>query len=170
MEEKIILYDSNNVKVGEAFMRRARQLVNQQRAEWTDETHTAIRFAPDVEEWEPAKPAADSVDKKDADWLYSLAKRRVRSKRTFILHSILWIPVYGIIYGFFDIAMVTYSYSERVGPIAFFCGAWTAMYVIHCVYFYLNFVRNFDSPGRGERKKRAIEEEVARLKKMGYTE
>jgi len=49
MENKITLYNSNNVRIGETFARRARQLVKQQRAMWTDDTETAIRFAPGME-------------------------------------------------------------------------------------------------------------------------
>jgi len=46
MENKVTLYNSNNIKIGETYMRRARQLVRQQRAIWTDSYETAIRFAP----------------------------------------------------------------------------------------------------------------------------
>ena len=49
MEPKITLYNSNDEKIGETYMRRAKQLVRQQRAMWTDEYHTAIRFAPGKE-------------------------------------------------------------------------------------------------------------------------
>ena len=54
MESKVLLYDSNDVKIGETFTRRARQLVKQQRASWINENQDAIRFAPDfpVSEWE----------------------------------------------------------------------------------------------------------------------
>jgi len=49
MENKITLYNSNNTRIGETFERRARQLVRQQRAMWVDESQTAIRFAPGME-------------------------------------------------------------------------------------------------------------------------
>lgn len=44
MERKIILYNSNDIKIGETFLRRAQQLVRRQRAAWTDDSQTAIRF------------------------------------------------------------------------------------------------------------------------------
>ena len=49
MEDKVILYNSSDVKIGETFPRRAKQLVRQQRAMWVDDSHTAIRFAPGME-------------------------------------------------------------------------------------------------------------------------
>ncbi|MCL2235132.1 MAG: 2TM domain-containing protein [Defluviitaleaceae bacterium] len=49
MEKKVILYNSDNAKIGETFVRRARQLVKQQRAVWTDDRQDAIRFAPGAE-------------------------------------------------------------------------------------------------------------------------
>jgi len=49
VEEKIVLYDSNNNRLGQTFSRRARQLVNQQKAMWIDDSQTAIRFHPGME-------------------------------------------------------------------------------------------------------------------------
>ena len=49
MENKVSLYNSGNVKIGETFSRRARQLVRQQRAMWIDDTQTSVRFAPGME-------------------------------------------------------------------------------------------------------------------------
>jgi len=49
MEEKILLYDPNNIKIGETYVRRARQLVKQQRALWTDDSQKAIRFVAGAE-------------------------------------------------------------------------------------------------------------------------
>jgi|GEM_PF-5298369 len=49
MDNKVLLLDSNNVKIGETFIRRAKQLVKQQRAAWVDDTQSAIRFAPGME-------------------------------------------------------------------------------------------------------------------------
>jgi len=44
MEGKVVLYNSDNLKIGETFTRRARQLVNKQRAVWMDDNQSAIRF------------------------------------------------------------------------------------------------------------------------------
>jgi len=44
MKSRVLLYNSDNIKIGETFARRAKQLVNRQRAEWVDDNHSAIRF------------------------------------------------------------------------------------------------------------------------------
>jgi len=49
MENKVSLYNSFDTKIGETYPRRAQQLVRQQRAMWTDDTQTAVRFAPGME-------------------------------------------------------------------------------------------------------------------------
>jgi len=85
MEDKVLLYDSNNVKIGETFVRRARQLVKQQRASWTDDSQNAIRFAPGMENPDdvPAVMHSSVLDKE----LMKLAKRRVHAKFAFRLHT-----------------------------------------------------------------------------------
>jgi len=59
MESKVTLFDASGVQIGETYARRARQLVKQQRAIWADDTHTAIQFMPDQEEWEMAHAEAE---------------------------------------------------------------------------------------------------------------
>ena len=91
MEAKVLLYDSNNVKIGETFARRARQLVKQQRASWVDDNQNAIRFAPGMENTDTAHDEAheeeltqttQDTDKK----LLQLAKQRVYARLAFKLH------------------------------------------------------------------------------------
>ena len=60
MENKVALYNSNGIKIGETYIRRARQLIRQQRAMWTDDTETAIRFAPGMDN--TAIPIDDATD------------------------------------------------------------------------------------------------------------
>ena len=57
MESKILLYDAENNKIGETFARRARQLIKQQRAQWTDETQRAVRFLPGAQHLNEAEEA-----------------------------------------------------------------------------------------------------------------
>jgi len=59
MERKVILYNSNDIKIGETFPRRAQQLVRRQRAAWIDDGQTAIRFYPNMENMDdiPDDPA-----------------------------------------------------------------------------------------------------------------
>jgi len=92
MEGKVLLYDSNNVKIGETFFRRAKQLVKKQRAIWVDEHQDAIRFAPGMEHMHDSITddfhEEVSVDFSGADdELLKLAKRRVYSRFAFKLHS-----------------------------------------------------------------------------------
>jgi len=91
MESKIILYDSNDIKIGETFARRARQLVKQQRAAWINDSHDSIRFAPGMEKmddsdidevYEKHTPHPIDLDNK----LLKLAKRRVHARFALRLH------------------------------------------------------------------------------------
>ena len=104
MEGKVLLYDSNDVKIGETFVRRARQLVKQQRASWISDNQDAIRFAPGMEKLDDAA-ADDMYDKKllqsTDDELMKLAKRRVHARFAFNLHrsivlvlSVFFVAIY----------------------------------------------------------------------------
>jgi len=89
MEGKVLLYDSNDVKIGETFVRRARQLVKQQRASWVNDNQDAIRFAPGMENLDDT--VADDMHEKSFtqsadDELMKLAKRRVHARFAFHLH------------------------------------------------------------------------------------
>jgi len=89
MEGKVILYDSNDIKIGETFIRRARQLVKQQRASWVDDSQDAIRFAPGMDKMDDAV-VDDMRDKYSLgidEELMKLAKRRVYARFAFKLHS-----------------------------------------------------------------------------------
>ncbi|MCL2855972.1 MAG: 2TM domain-containing protein [Defluviitaleaceae bacterium] len=88
MEKKVILYNSDNMKIGETFVRRARQLVKQQRAVWTDDRQDAIRFAPGAENLD--EPAEDIEPLKHSDItpvpdkrLMKLARQRVIMRTVF---------------------------------------------------------------------------------------
>lgn len=89
MEPKVILYDSSNAKIGETYARRARQLVKQQRAFWTDEKQTAVKFyegmehlkdARDEETGTAAQEAADLIRKTDKK-LMAVAASRIFFRR-----------------------------------------------------------------------------------------
>ena len=106
MENKVLLYDSNDIKIGETFARRARQLVKQQRASWTNENQDAVRFAPGMENFDKledfenidnshATSSDDAGEKRPAgssgtdDKLMTLAKRRVYARFAFKLHALI---------------------------------------------------------------------------------
>jgi len=61
MENKVLLYNSSDIKIGETYARRARQLVKQQRAMWIDDTQTAIRFAPGMENMDTTTDIAEDL-------------------------------------------------------------------------------------------------------------
>ncbi|MCL2527715.1 MAG: 2TM domain-containing protein, partial [Defluviitaleaceae bacterium] len=76
---------------GETFVRRARQLVKQQRAAWIDDSHTAIRFAPGMEKMEESPMedinTAHAMHGYDRDEeLLRFAKRRVHARLGFRVH------------------------------------------------------------------------------------
>jgi hypothetical protein len=97
MEGKVLLYDINGVKIGETFIRRAKQLVAQQRAEWKDGGQSAIRFIRDADDWEtPAAADKEEVRaatalSRDDDLLMYMAKRNVMEKRGLFGHIIAYI-------------------------------------------------------------------------------
>jgi len=101
MKDKVLLYDSNDNKIGETFTRRARQLVKQQRASWIDENQDAIRFAPGMENLDsiPIDDLGDRFPMGSVDTeheLMKLAKRRVYARFAFKLHRSIALTV-GII-------------------------------------------------------------------------
>ena len=61
MDNKVSLYNANGAKIGDTFARRARQLVRQQRAMWTDDSQTAIRFAPGMENMDTDDDMFESI-------------------------------------------------------------------------------------------------------------
>jgi len=178
MESKVIMYDASGTEVGETYTRRARQLVKQQRAIWADDTHTAIRFAPDTEDdWTPepvpAPPlatTAPATEKTNAS-LYALAEKRLRDRKWLIWHTVALVPVFFII-----LIWGVSSWNARRGGEMFlivmgFCwGAWATSYVAH-LRSYIRMSGYIPRPGNWEaRRKLSLDVEVDRLKRMGYTE
>ncbi|MCL2665126.1 MAG: hypothetical protein FWE82_05890, partial [Defluviitaleaceae bacterium] len=108
MDTKIFLYDETDKKIGETYVRRARQLVQQQRAEWTDETHTAVRFLSVLDEWDEL-PEPDPP--KEAKKLTENEKTRASHElKPFFWHSVCLVPVYFVIlfFGLIVDAMLRY--------------------------------------------------------------
>ena len=120
MEGKVVLYDSNNIKIGETFVRRARQLVKQQRASWIGDDQTAIRFAPGMEKTDEIMDdhihEGYTMHGPDTDIeLLKLARRRVRARFAFKLHFSL-----AVIISVFLI--IVYLLTDRGG---YFWPAWS---------------------------------------------
>ena len=113
MESKVLLYDSNDVKIGETFIRRARQLVKQQRASWIDDNQNAIRFAPGQENLDDTltDDIGDMAFMQDADKdndLMKLARRRVHAKFAFKLHRSIVLAISAFL-------VVIYFLTDRGG-------------------------------------------------------
>ncbi|MCL2378226.1 MAG: 2TM domain-containing protein [Defluviitaleaceae bacterium] len=113
MESKVLLYDSNNVKIGETFARRARQLVKQQRASWVGDNHEAIRFAHGMENVDDTMaddmyegPVSQGLDTDNELW--KLARKRVHAKFAFKLH-------YSIVLVVCALNIVIYLLTDRGG-------------------------------------------------------
>ena len=158
MEGKVILFDANSVKIGETFMRRARQLVHQQRAVWVDESQSGIKFIMDADERElnTALPGEKPVETKDDSWLYVLAERRLHDRKMFILHTICLVP--GII---FLIALGEGGSSE-IALILF--GAWLMAYTMHAYSFAKTRIRCFHPARKEDRRARKLAMEVEKLR------
>jgi hypothetical protein len=170
MEDKVILLDSAGKKVGETFTRRANQLVTQQRAEWTDDSHISIKFVPDAEEnWEkdqPAGPRPATPVREETGYIYALAEKRIREKKMFLIHSIALIPVY-----FFSVLIFLGLFDGENGAVAvmmFLWGVWTTLYAVHAYLFIKVRFNEFKKAERTERRARKIANEMDKLKRMGY--
>ena len=151
METKIILYDADDKKVGETFARRAKQLVKQQRAQWVDDTQTAIRFIKDMDDWQDSGEISDES-------LIALAEKRILEQKRFIVHSIAVIPTWLLL--FWISGDLTRS---DIWP-AFFTGVFLAAYLIHIYQFAIPRLRKRSLADREERKARRLATEIAHLK------
>ena len=164
MKNKVMLFDASGTPVGETFMRRARQLVNQQRAEWINDS--AIRFAPDADvneaEWntdftgEPATPIPGAAATGSEALLYYIAERRISERRMFILHSILMLPVYLIL-------LLLAAAIGRNGQYFLLTtwSAWTTPYMLHAFVFIRERLKEY----RPEDRERQLEREVDKLRR-----
>ncbi|MCL2420554.1 MAG: hypothetical protein FWD03_01740 [Defluviitaleaceae bacterium] len=156
MKNKIMLFDAKGDQVGETFMRRARQLVNQQRAEWINDG--AIRFKQDVDldelEWktdvqEEAKDKGIGTE----SLLYYLAEKRINERKAFIWHTIFLIPGYLL-------CILLGMHNDHF--LVFLLGLWSSPYAIHVFIFARTLLREY-SPEDRERK---LEREVDKLRRM----
>ena len=165
MESKITLYDAHDKRVGETFPRRAKQLVKQQRAVWLDESQTAIRFSPDVDEWDAAEFDTPAFDAKSRDalkkhdaWLVEMAERRIWERKMFIVHSILVLPAW------FFLAVSFAAMTNSMYMPMFISGACFAAYGIHAYHFFTKVRKKRISQNREERRAKILAAEVEMLR------
>ena len=95
MQEKIAVFDANNIKIGSTFHRRAKQLVGKGRAVWQGEGQTAICLTSKEE------PTSREIDMENissghdpgSELLLYIAKENVKRKRNLLKHIIALIIV-----------------------------------------------------------------------------
>jgi len=173
MEGKVILLDASGVEIGETYTRRARQLVKQQRAIWADDTHTAIQFAPDSEEeWglppEPKPTPPPTPDKSGA--LYAIAAKRIQDRRRMIMHSLLFIPGFFLIWMFSEVLSGwRLTHAGHLG-LGFVWGVWTMIYFYRLRTFIKEYGHKLSPRDWEGRRRLRLEAEVDRLKRMGFSE
>ena len=173
IDTKITLYDADDKRIGETFTRRARQLVKQQRAVWTDEHHVAIRFLPDaVEDWEPeavwktdetrGKPTEENEDA----MLYNLARNRISTRRRMFWNTFLLLPGYFVIMLIGNVGFRLQWYQGFATGVGY--TLWTLVF-IYTLYNFIKFNRGYyqitEVTGRQARK---IAREIEHLRRMGF--
>ena len=174
MESKVLMFDVDNNKIGETFTRRAKQLVKQQRAIWLDESQRAIRFLDDGLDYEinvEAKPPSYShaphweteseepLKEHYEEWLVTLAQKRIKDRKRFIIHSIIFIPVVLFI---FSIS----NGNRTLGRDAAMLGSWFTAYAIHTFQFVIPKIKAYlkQNRNRDEQRARKLAAEIALLK------
>jgi hypothetical protein len=174
IDTRIVLFDAEGKKIGETFSRRARQLVKQQRAYWTDESHTAIRFVPDAaEEWEASEswetPAAEGLPHAPDAALLELAGKRISSRRWFYIHALALIP------GYIFLAMLSEVWFWRQSDNfvqGIFVGAAFVLWTVTFVYTIFRLIKynNGFYPFAGSKNRHAIRlaAEVEYMRSIGY--
>ena len=174
MDAKVLLYDANDVKIGETFARRARQLVKRQRAEWVDGKQNAVRFVPDAEEWEAAEAAAeeefpavvirDTISRDDGR-LIRIAEQRLKKRALFIYHSIAFIPVWGMLVAICSGTLYhAYGADNSIFIFGLTTGAWITAYAIHIFQYVASRRGKYSSTGREDRRARKLAAEIALIK------
>jgi len=167
MENKVLLYDVNGKKIGETFVRRARQLVRQQRAMWTDDSQTAVRFAADADDWgENVRDESPVPIFDDEGWMVDLAKKRILQRRLYIAHSV----AFGLGTAALGLALALvlstdFGNNITLGVVIATKSIWFIAYIAHTINFAINMHHVRRPDGKGERRARTIEKEVADIKK-----
>jgi len=166
MENKVLLYDISGKKVGETFMRRARQLVKQQRAMWMDDGQTAVQFITDVNTKEIMDDAEISplpvFD--DEAWMIDLANKRIIQRRVYITHSVAF--AIGTIPLSFAISLAAdNSYWFMMAMAITATSSWFLGFMAHTIVFAVKMHR-VRRPDEASGQQRAIEREIANIKRQ----
>ena len=184
MEAKITLYNADGTQIGETFARRARQLVKQQRAVWMDDDHTAIRFNPDpdyaesdwTEDFEYEKaPHPTAKRHPELDPLYVFARKKLAERRRVILHLVLLVPEFILLFIFTAFSFNGGSDWFALTFFGFACGVLVTANACNVYYYYDRYVKDqpFDTGTLSfwqARREAQLAAEVEKLRRMGYGE
>jgi len=168
MEDKVLLYDADGKKIGETFMRRARQLVKQQRAMWMDDRQRAVQFVADVDDWEMVDDKGEGPIPvfDDEAWMVDLAQKRIRQRRLYVVHSI----IFGLGFMLLGLALalvIETSFGSDLTLVLVIAlkSGWFFAFIGHTISFAVNYARVRRPIEKDERRARAVEKEVAEIKK-----
>ena len=98
---KVLLFNFDDVKIGETFFRRAAQMVRQQKAEWADDSREAIRFHKGMEKTDVSSDGTvqentgqpdSSISPHINGFLSSEFDRRIKERKKFVIHSFMLVP------------------------------------------------------------------------------
>jgi len=140
MEGKVSLYNSDDIKIGETFLRRARQLVRRQRAMWVDDSKTAIRLAAGIEDISDVTDNCEEVSAAvdptaphhdggmPSDWMLPMVEKLMRERRRFVVHTFIYFPLAFL----FSVAFFILGETGVFVPFVI----WVMAYPIHA-YLYL---------------------------------
>jgi len=152
---KVLLFNADDVKIGETFFRRAAQLVRQQKAEWADDSCEAIRFYKGMENTD-ASSDVSSISPHMNGFLSSEFDRQIKERAKFVIHSFMLVP--GIImllpasYVISMMLMDMFFQRDAVGVGAFLdlapilasilativVATWVTAYAIHAYLYFTN--------------------------------
>jgi len=175
MESKIALYEADGTQIGETFIRRARQLVKQQRAVWMDDSHTAIQFVADVSDVEEVKEESAASYPDGDKKLYALAEMRLRDRRRMIMHLLLIIPQFFLVIIVANIISNGWHGEPAFLFVGFAFGVMATFNIMNIRAYYRQHVEGqaFDAGLFAYMKNRReiqLAAEVERLRRMGYGE
>jgi len=162
-KNKVLLFNSDGVKIGDTYYRRAAQLVRQQKAEWSSEALDAVRFYKGMENGEASDPDVNAavplsdeanITKQDSHLgisphinglLRNEFEKRVREREKFIIHTFALIPVsfgilvFHIILSEFVFRFMPWRFQDAVTFLGIgMVGIWVLIYFIHLFLYLTN--------------------------------
>lgn len=130
MIQQITIYNKTGEKIGITFPKRAKQLVNKQKAQWADELHTKI-YLISAESQEDNNKLSDKSqldNSYDDEKLLELAVKKVKRQNRLICHLVIYILSL--------ICLVILNENGFYFTMPIFI-IFTLIFVVHIIYFLL---------------------------------